>query len=168
MARYVALLRAVNVGGTGKLLMSDLEALCLKAGFEQVATYIASGNVVFHSTLRAAEVQARLQERLQRHAGRPIGVLLRTAAQLRAVLAANPFPERAAKLTYTLFLPHKPAADVLASARNRSDEDIRLGLREVYIHYPKGAGQSRLQVAGMHEGTARNLNTVARLVAMSA
>ncbi|HUA89316.1 MAG TPA: DUF1697 domain-containing protein [Steroidobacteraceae bacterium] len=167
MPRYVALLRAVNVGGTGKLLMSDLEALCLQAGFGQVATYIASGNVVFHSALRAPEVQARLQERLQRHAGRRIGVLLRTAAQMRAVLAANPFPERAANLTYTLFLPQKPAADILASARNRTDEEIRLGLREVYIHYPKGAGQSRLQLPCMREGTARNMNTVARLVAMS-
>jgi uncharacterized protein (DUF1697 family) len=168
MARYVALLRAVNVGGTGKLLMSDLEALCVKAGFEAVATYIASGNVVFHSTQRALEVQARLEEHLQRHTGKPVGVLLRTAAQMRAVLAANPFPERAANLTYTLFLPQKPAADAISAARNLKDEDIRLGRREIYIHYPQGSGQSRLQVPGMHEGTARNMNTVARLVAMSA
>ena len=74
MPRYVALLRAVNVGGTGKLPMTELTAMCLDAGFADVQTYIASGNVVFSSKLGAAKVKAALEQRLHAYAGKPVGV----------------------------------------------------------------------------------------------
>ncbi|RYE86040.1 MAG: DUF1697 domain-containing protein, partial [Myxococcales bacterium] len=71
---FVALLRAVNVGGTGKLPMTDLKKICEQAGFSGVRTYIASGNVVFTSELSAAGVKARLEARLADYAGKPVGV----------------------------------------------------------------------------------------------
>ena len=83
---YVALLRAVNVGGTGKLPMAELRAMCESAGFSSVKTYIASGNVVFRSKLPAAKVKALLEEALLKYAGKPVGVLLRTAAELKSVM----------------------------------------------------------------------------------
>jgi uncharacterized protein (DUF1697 family) len=64
MTRYVALLRAVNVGGTGKLPMSRLRALCKEGGFTRVQTYIASGNVVFESAAAAPKVKSELEARL--------------------------------------------------------------------------------------------------------
>ena len=79
MMAYVALLRAVNVGGTGKLSMAELERMCVRAGFEDVRTYIASGNVVLRSARGGAhdekQVKALLEKELARHAGKPVGVL---------------------------------------------------------------------------------------------
>src|SRR5262245_38232826 len=82
--KYVALLRAINVGGTGKLPMADLKAMCEEAGFAHVATYIASGNVVFESSAPEAKVKAALEKRLQGYAGKPVGVVVRTAAEMAA------------------------------------------------------------------------------------
>ena len=67
MPSYIALLRAVNVGGTGKLPMSELKAMCVAQGFERVQTYIASGNVVFSARQAEAEVKAALEKRATRH-----------------------------------------------------------------------------------------------------
>src|SRR3954452_12334480 len=83
--RYVALLRAVNVGDTGKLAMSTLKAMCAEAGFSQVETYIASGNVVFSADAGPAAAKAALEARLRAHAGKPVGVAIRTAAEMQAV-----------------------------------------------------------------------------------
>jgi uncharacterized protein (DUF1697 family) len=168
MTRYIALLRAVNVGGTGKLLMTDLKALCTGAGFARVETYIASGNVVFESQASPARVKSEIESRLMAHAGKPIGVLLRTAAEMRAVLDANPFPRTAPRnYTYVFFFDAPPPKDVARSAIGVADEKIRMGTRELYVHYPNGMGQSALRIPAARHGTARNLNTVARLVAMT-
>ena len=93
MAQYVALLRAVNVGGTGKLPMSDLKALCEKAGFGNVRTYITSGNVVFDSQAAEAQVKSTLEAALAAYAGKPVGVLVRTASERKA--SPNPLCKRA-------------------------------------------------------------------------
>ena len=77
MSVHVALLRAVNVGGTGKLPMVELVAMCEDAGFTDVRTYIASGNVVFRSGLGEAGVRKALGQRLQAYAGKPVGVWVR-------------------------------------------------------------------------------------------
>jgi len=77
MTRYIALLRAVNVGGTGKLSMTDLKAICGEAGFDHVETYIASGNVVFEAEDPPAKVKSALEARLLAHGGKPVGVLVR-------------------------------------------------------------------------------------------
>lgn len=167
MGRYIALLRAVNVGGTGKLLMTDLKALCVDAGFDDVETYIASGNVVFSSKGRSNDVRLRLEECLQRHAGKSIGVVLRTAKEMQAVVAANPFAAQAGNRTCCFFLPDEPPKDTIQAARLRKDEDIQLGKREIYVYYPAGMGQSRLRIPAAGAGTGRNMNTVAKLAEMA-
>jgi uncharacterized protein (DUF1697 family) len=96
MTNYVALLRAVNVGGTGKLPMAELRAMCQSLGFANVRTYIASGNVVFSSKLSETAVKKKLERALETYAGKPVGVVIRTAAELAAVLDANPFKSAAA------------------------------------------------------------------------
>ena len=97
MSVYVALLRAVNVGGTGKLPMSDLKELCEKAGCRKVRTYIASGNVVFESRMTEVQVKTALETALAAYAGKPVGVLVRTAPEMSEVLASNPFPNCASQ-----------------------------------------------------------------------
>ena len=168
MARYVALLRAVNVGGTGKLPMSDLKALCEKAGFAGVRTYIASGNVVFDSSEDEAGVKASLEAALAGYAGKPVGVLVRTAPELAQVLANNPFPDSAPNRTVVIFLDEPPRGDTLERITGKDGEDLRLGDREIYVHYGDGMAHSRLKIPGARDGTARNINTVSKLAAMAA
>ena len=168
MHSYIALLRAVNVGGTGKLPMSELKAMCERAGFAHVRTYIASGNVVFHSAEPAAQVKAVLEQALHGYAGKPVGVMLRTAAEMAAVLAANPFPDGAPNRTMAIFLDHAPApaGDALDTVSGLKHEQLALGVRELFVHYGDGIGESKLKIPAAKDGTARNMNTVAKLVEM--
>jgi uncharacterized protein (DUF1697 family) len=165
---WVALLRAVNVGGTGKLAMSELKVMCDELGFASAKTYIASGNVVFASRKSETAIKAALEKRLAAYAGKPVGVLIRTAAEMAKVAADNPFPKLAPNRTMALFLDRAPLADVLAGVRGQRDEKISLGRREIYIHYGGGMATSKLVIPAAKTGTARNMNTVAALVKMVA
>src|ERR1700704_899832 len=144
MGSFVALLCAINVGGTGKLPMSDLRAICEELGFEAVRTFIASGNVVFTSRKSEAAIKVALEKRLQAYAGKPVGVLVRTAAEMAQVLSDNPFPKAAPNRTMAVFLDRAPPADTLAGVRGQRDEQIQLGRREIYIHYGEGMAASKL------------------------
>ena len=104
MKAYVALLRAVNVGGTGKLPMNALKQMCEEVGLKQVRTYIASGNIVFRSDTEEAEIKSALECRLQAYAGKPVGVQVRSAGEIAAVLARNPFPGEPGNRTVALLL----------------------------------------------------------------
>lgn len=167
MAVFVALLRAVNVGGTGALPMSELRDLCEAAGFAGARTYIQSGNVVLESRTSEAKVKAALEKALAAKMGKPVGVLVRSADEMNAVLAANPFPQGKPNFTYVMFLDEAPANDALDGLVAPDGEEVVAGKRELYLHYPKGMGQSKLKVPGAKLGTARNLNTVAKLAAMA-
>jgi uncharacterized protein (DUF1697 family) len=168
MTAYVALLRAVNVGGTGKLPMRDLAAICEAQGFEAVKTYIASGNVVFRATAHEAAVQASLEGALQAYAGKPVGVHLRTAEQMREVLETNPFPHGRPNRVLATFLAGPPPADALVRATGVDGEEMALGAREIYVHYGEAMGQSKLRIPAAAAGTARNMNTVAALARLAA
>jgi len=168
MTTYVALLRAVNVGGTGKLTMRRLRSICGEAGFARVETYIASGNVVFDSNAKAASVKAALEARLAAELGKPAGVVLRSASEMAAVAAANPFPHGEARHTYAFFLDAAPPRDALDAVKGQSDEQLARGKREIFVHYPSGMGRSKLRIAAARAGTARNMNTVAKLAEMAA
>jgi uncharacterized protein (DUF1697 family) len=165
---YIALLRAVNVGGTGKLPMADLKAICEDIGLQDVQTYIASGNVVFSTNGAAAKVKAQLEERLCEYMGKPVGVLIRTHDEMAQVLASNPFPDAAGNRVAVTFLNAPPPVDTVQTVKNLRDEEIALGLHEIYIHYGSGMATSKLIVPSAKLGTARNINTVAKLVEMSA
>jgi uncharacterized protein (DUF1697 family) len=167
MPVFIALLRAVNVGGTGKLPMADLKAICERAGCAKVRTFIASGNVVFESKQREAGVKAALEARLKDYAGKPVSVLVRTRAEMAAVLEANPFREAAPSRTIAVFLDAPPPADALEHVSGRNGEEIELGVREIYIHYGAGMGSSKLKVPATRTGTARNMNTIAKLIALA-
>ena len=168
MTAFVALLRAVNVGGTGKLPMSELKAMCEALGFEGVRTYIASGNVVFtsrKSEVRGEEGAGSAAGSLCRQAGRRDGAHRgRNAGRAEG----NPFPKAPGNRTVAIFLDAKPPADTLAAVRHRKDEEIGLGAREIYVHYGDGIGTSKLVIPAAKTGTARNMNTIATLAKMAA
>ncbi|MGN6650878.1 DUF1697 domain-containing protein [Trinickia sp.] len=168
MTQYVALLRAVNVGGTGKLPMAELRTMCESIGFAKVRTYIASGNVVFESELSEASVKTKLERCLKTSTGMQIGVLIRTGAELAAVLAGNPFPAAAPNRTVAIFLDEPPPTDTLAGVSGQQEEEIALGEREIYVHYGNGMAKSKLKIRAAKSGTARNMNTVAKLAEWAA
>jgi uncharacterized protein (DUF1697 family) len=168
MPAYIALLRAVNVGGTGKLPMAELKAMCEEEGFLAVRTYIASGNVVFTSKLKEKAVKAALEARLEAYAGKPVGVMVRTAAEMAAVLASNPFPDAPGNRVVTIFLDAAPPKGGLAEARHVAGETMALGKREIYVHYDDGMASSKLVIPAAKAGTGRNINTVTKLAEMAA
>lgn len=148
--------------------MAELKSMCETAGFEAVRTYIASGNVVFKSRKTEAQVKAQLEAALQRYAGKPVGVLVRTAAEMAEVLAANPFADKPNNCTLAIFLDAPPPADALDAVTGRRNEDLRLGKREVYVYYADHMADSKLKIPAAKNGTGRNMNTVAKLAEMAA
>ncbi|MES1255741.1 MAG: DUF1697 domain-containing protein [Acidobacteriota bacterium] len=174
MVTYVALLRGINVGGSNLVPMKALKAVVAGLGHDDVATYIASGNVVF-TCARAdeARVAANLEAAIQKAFGLRIAVVLRTHAELAAVAGSNPFRGREARV-YVTFLAGTPSADALARldpARSAPDEYVVRG-RDIYLHLPSGAGQTTLSVDYFQKqlgtsATTRNWNTVNRLVDLS-
>lgn len=167
MPAYIALLRAVNVGGTGKLPMSELMAMCEAEGYAQVQTYIASGNVVFATKSSATKIKTGLEARLQRYAGKPIEVIVRTAAELAHVLKGNPFPDAAPNRVIVHLLNDSPPSDALDKIKGQKEEQLHLGQREIYVHYGEGMGSSKLVIPATKTGTGRNMNTVAKLVELA-
>jgi uncharacterized protein (DUF1697 family) len=168
MGSFVALLRAVNVGGTGKLPMAQLKTMCEALGFAAVRTYIASGNVVFTTRKSEAAVKSALEQSLRAYAGAPVGVLVRSAAEMAQVVVDNPFPKAAPNRTVAIFLDRAPPPDALAGIRGQKNEEVHLGRREIYVHYGDGMGTSKLIIPAAKTGTARNINTIAALAKMAA
>ncbi len=164
MVDYVGLLRAVNVGGTGKLPMSDLVALCTGAGFGAVRTYIASGNVLFRSDATEREVKSALEERLRAYAGKPVGVLVRTRSEMASVASANPFVDAPPSQVMVIFLDEAVTLHTLEGVTGQTgSETIEPGGRELYVHFAGGQARSRLRIPAAIGGTARNMNTVSKL-----
>lgn len=166
MTRYAALLRAVNVGGV-TVRMTDLKALCETCGFTEVRTYIASGNVVFDTKEPRAKVKSALEAALKDLVGKPVPVFLRTGSELAAVVAANPFADGNPSRVMAVFLDDSPPHDTLERVMHQTVEQIAPGAREIFIHYPDGMGQSKLRVRAAEPGTARNMNTVAKLAELA-
>ena len=131
---YAALLRAINVGGTGKLPMTDLTAICKKAGFGAVKTYIASGNVVFTSPAKEAAVKATLEQALEKHMKKPVPVAIRTAKELAATIAANPFPSVPPNKLLVVFFDAPLTKAVLEGAVTPDGEEAVA----VEATYPRG------------------------------
>jgi len=163
MTAYVALLRAVNVGGTGKLPMTELASMCEAAGFQNVKTYIASGNVVFTSRVKESAVKLALEARLFEYSGKSVDVMVRTASEMAQVLKDNPFSKDPGNRTVAIFLDEPPPKDTLEQITGQVDEKVKLGKREIYVCYGPDMGHSKLKIPAARNGTARNMNTVAKL-----
>ena len=166
MTAYVALLRAVNVGGR-QLAMADLKAVADDLGLERAKTFIASGNLLFASAKDEAALTTALEQALTGHMGKPVEVMVRTASEMAGVVAANPFADQPGNRVVAIFFDEAPTAAAIEGAKNVADERLALGRREIYVHYPSGQGRSKLKLGTRAPGTARNMNTVARLAELA-
>ena len=168
MTGYVALLRAVNVGGTAKLPMAELKQIANELGFTDARTFIASGNLIISSSKGEAEVRDALESRLRLHMGKHVPVMIRTADEMAAVVDANPFKDAPGRRVLASFLAEPPQADALSDLRGHDGERLALGRREIYVDYcGRLLGRSRLRIPAAEAGTARNMNTVAKLAEMA-
>ena len=177
MPIYIALLRAINVGGTGRLPMKDFRTACEKAGLERVSTYIASGNVVFASSKSAAVVKSVIADLLRDRFGLSKNhTLIRTPKDLTKVIADNPFADAAKARPHLLmvtFLDARPSARAKeALAAYRGPERLHLRGDHVYVDYVDGVARSKLTPAFLDKAlkiamTARNWNTTNTLLDMA-
>ena len=166
-ARQVALLRGVNVGGRRRVAMAALRSSFEEQGFTEVTTYIQSGNVVFRAAgkVDVESVEAALAARF----GAEISVVVRTGAQIDAVLAANPFDGEDSKLVHVAFLARRPTRSEVGRLDLDGYDSERAVVRgaEIYYHLPNGMGRSRLPAHVDRRlgvpATVRNLTTVAKL-----
>ena len=174
---YVAFRRAVNVGGKNKVPMARLRDSLTAAGLEEVATVLQSGNVVFRSRASGGDAAKVVAVTIEETFGLQIGVVIRSAAELGAVAATNPFldeePDRDAKTLHVAFLSSRPSAAAVAKLDpDRSPPDsFAVSGGEIYLSYPDGSGRSRLTLDYLEKtlgvtGTARNWRTVQRLAAL--
>jgi len=159
---FVALLRAVNVGGR-KLLMEDLKRVAEDLELGSPRTFIASGNLLFTSAKPARELKSLLEKALTDHMGKTVEVHMRTAAEMAQTADADPFADAPGNRVAAIFLDGPPAENAIERATNLDDERLALGAREIYVHYPSGMGQSKLKIPAAASGTARNMNSVRKL-----
>jgi uncharacterized protein (DUF1697 family) len=172
----ISMLRGVNVGGNCTIRMDALRALYASLKLKDAQTYIQSGNVVFRTTESDLPIlAARIEKRIEREFGFRPSVLLRTAAEMRDVIARNPFAGRGidpAKLL-VMFLPEHPAAEIRDAVLSLGDypEELSIDGRELYIYFPNGQGKSKLpgplDKALRRSGTGRNWNSVLKLSEMA-
>ena len=141
VTRYVAMLRAVNVSGTGKMPMAELKAIGEGCGFANVRTFIASGNLLFESDLGEAEVAKRVGDKVEAFFGKPVPVFVRSAAEMAAVVADNPFTDDKPSRVMAHFIAEPPTAAMLAEARDVAGERMALGPRMIYVSYGEGSAR---------------------------
>jgi uncharacterized protein (DUF1697 family) len=165
---FVVLLRGVNVGGNRKLPMAELRQALAGAGFGRVRSYIQSGNLLVDADTGPGEVASRVQQVIEDGWGFAVPVLVRTAAQMAQVAAADPFAGRGldpAKVAVTFL--SGPAPDLVVP-EGRPEEAHSIGA-EVWVYYPEGMGRSTLDRTGFWkpaaglDATARNLRTTRKL-----
>ena len=168
MTAYVALLRAVNVSGTGKLPMTDLKTMGEACGFDKCRTFIASGNLLFASKLGEAEVQRRIAGRIEEYFGKAVAVHVRSAAEMAEAVKLNPFADSPGNRVVALFIDGEPDRAMIDAATGINSERLALGPRLIYIAYGDGMADSKLKLPVMREGTARNMNSVAKMAELLA
>lgn len=170
---YVALLRAINVGGKNAIAMADLRAMCDELGLDDARTLLQSGNLVFRTNVARSHLARTLEAETEKRFGIPVAYVVRTASEWHALIDANPFPDAAAHDPAHLVVmccKTVPGARALATldAAIVGREVVRAVGADVYVKYPDGIGNSRLTNASIERclatsGTARNWNTVLKL-----
>lgn len=171
--KSIALLRGINVGGKNKLPMAELRSVCLQFGWDEVTTYIQSGNVIFKAEGEGAEQEDALEKLILRHFGLTIPVIVRDAARWNSYAPTNPFVDAAqtepnrVMLCLSKLRPRPDAGEAIQE-RARDGEKVRLVGDALWIHYPTGAGPSRLSPALIDRltgspVTARNWRTALKI-----
>lgn len=176
MTTVISMLRGVNVGGHNLIKMDALRSLCGSLGLKDAQTYVQSGNVVFRTDERdLIRLAQRIEKAIAQKFGFRRGVVLRTASEVKDVIARNPFAKRhginPGKLLVAFFNEQPGEDDYALLQRVKAEgEEVRANGREFYLYFANGAGRSKLFAAIgklKKSGTSRNWNTVTKLLEMA-
>lgn len=177
MPVFVALLRAVNVGGNTIIPMKDLRDLCDEQGFAGTRTLLQSGNVVLRGRTTPPSLSKKLEGAIRTRFGKDVRVIVRTPDELRQTVARNPYPAAARDdpshllVTFLADAPTAEAAKALAAWKHAT-EPHKVDGRELFIHYASAVGTSKFVGPAIERllataGTARNWNTINKLIALA-
>lgn len=178
MARYISILRGINVGGQKKIGMAGLREMYLQLGFEDAETYIQSGNVVFsHPGAKTAELAAIISSAIEETFGYSVPVIVLERDELHTVIRNNPFTGDPGKqpsfmhVTFLSSLPDSPDLEKIRQKQGRGEEFVLAG-RAVYLYCPNGYGKSRLSNTAFENilkvtATTRNWKTTNELLSMA-
>ena len=176
MPTYVALLRSVNVAGYGRMAMADLQQSFRTLGYQDVSTFIQTGNVLFTTVKKSpAKLVADIEGQLAHDFGSSPAVILRTPAELQSVLGTSPFPGKGADPSrhHVTFMATAPDPDRLAefTPPSSGQDELVIVRREIYVHTPNGYAETKLTGSLLERRlgvvtTTRNWNTVSKLCAL--
>ncbi len=163
MEIYAAFIRAINVGGTGKIAKVELLEICDQCGFTNAKAYIQSGNLIFQSNLTPSEIKEKIETLLCKRFGKKHETYVRNIADLENIIRRNPFPNCAPNRVLVSF--HDAAIeDIAVGIKNQKAEEIRSIGCETFIHYGEGMGSSKLIIPALKQSTARNINTIEKVL----
>ena len=174
MSTCIVLIKGINVGGHKKVPMAELRELLIKSGFENVQTYIQSGNVILEALEKRNSIENKIQKAILTHFGFEVSVLVKTRQDLKRIFDACPFSEEKKKLSYFMLLHDTPDGDLIKSASEKTyvDEEYKIINNCIYFFCEKGFGQAKFNANFFERklktfATARNYNTMEKLIAMS-
>lgn len=170
MKRYIAFLRAINVGGTTIIKMADLKKMFESFGLENVETYIQTGNVIFDAQeSKASGLEKRIERQLEEAYGKSIRLFVRTVREVARMVEDCPFDPKEREIAYVVILEKKPnqrTTDALLSLQSEADEFAVVGREGFCLRRDreKSIFSNNLieKVLGM-AGTTRNLTTIKKL-----
>ena len=173
MNRYIAMLRGINVGGHKKIKMVDLKAYIMEIGFDNVETYIQSGNIVFQSDLDVATTRDAIQNKIEEKYGWEVPTIIRTQTELKSVIERNPFSDEQLDRLCVTFLSGLPDQELVNSLREISyePEEFIIEGRDIYFYSPLGFAKAKMS-NNLFENklkvnaTTRNWKTVNKLLEM--
>lgn len=173
MKKYIALLRGINVGGKAKLKMADLKLLFEDLGFEAVATYIQSGNVVF-AAKNGKGLEEKISKEIKSKFGYEVPVLVKTAAEIEKIVKDCPFEKDKKEASYFVLLKKPPQKELVKAAEqlNYPDEEFVITDECVYLYCATGYGKAKLNNNLFEKklkvsATTRNYRTLLKLVEMA-
>ena len=175
MTTYIALLRGINVGGHKKVPMAELRKLLTKIGLGNVQTYIQSGNIIFHSSVKnKEELEQKIHTEIQDYFGFNVSVLVRTGSDLQRIFDDCPFNNEKKENSYFMLLHTNPNDELIqiASEKIYEDEDYQIINDCLYLYCHKGYGQSKFNMNYFEKklqtnATTRNFKTMVKLLSLS-
>jgi len=179
MAKTVALLRGINVGGHRKVPMAELRELLKELGFTNVATYIQSGNIAFDTadSIKKDVLPQVIENAIQEKFGFDVPVIIRNAEEMQALPEKNPFynnPDYSEEFLHVIFLSDTPSNEAINTLTNldvKPEEFACIG-SEIFLYCPEGVRNSKftnnlLEKKLKLKATSRNWKTISKLIEMT-
>ena len=176
MKTYIALLKGINVGGHKKVPMAELRELLSKSGFENVQTYIQSGNVILQSNNSdISKIESDIEKSIEDYFGFEVSVLVKTRQDLQRIFDDSSFTEDKKKASYFMMFHDCPSDDLVKEASEKvyEGEEYKIINNCIYYYYEKGLGKAKFNVNFFERkfktfATARNYNTMVKILSLSA